>query len=68
MWVMSLLELVGLYVFATSGAAVVAVADRTGLTMPIVAAGAAVGVFVLRLVAMWRHWTAPSAINWRARR
>jgi uncharacterized membrane protein YeiH len=46
---------------AAAGAVVVVVADMVGLPMPAVATGAAVAVFVFRIVAMMRHWTAPRA-------
>ncbi|WP_238018140.1 TRIC cation channel family protein [Dactylosporangium sp. AC04546] len=46
---------------AAAGAAVVAAAHHTALPMPAVATAAAVAVFVFRIVAMLRHWTAPRA-------
>src|SRR5919107_946379 len=48
---------------AAAGAVVVAGAYRTDLPMPIVATCAAVLVFLFRIVAMLRHWTAPRAWN-----
>jgi uncharacterized membrane protein YeiH len=51
---------------AAVGAAVVAVAYQAGLPVPVVATGAAVFVFLFRIVAMLRHWTAPRA--WERRR
>jgi uncharacterized membrane protein YeiH len=50
---------------AAAGAVVVASAYHTSLNMPIVAACAAVLVFVFRIIAMLRHWTAPRA--WEAK-
>jgi uncharacterized membrane protein YeiH len=49
---------------ASAGAVIVVLADRADLPMPAVATGAALAVFAFRLVAMWRHWTAPGA-PWR---
>ncbi|MFG1604754.1 trimeric intracellular cation channel family protein [Actinoplanes sp. NPDC049265] len=46
---------------AAFGATLVVIADRLDLSMPAVAAGAAIFVFVLRVVAMVRHWRAPHA-------
>ncbi|MBM0256974.1 trimeric intracellular cation channel family protein [Micromonospora sp. 4G55] len=46
---------------AAVGAIVVAGAHHTDLPMPVVATGAAVLVFLFRIVAMLRHWTAPRA-------
>ena len=46
---------------AAVGAVVVAAAHHTDLPMPVVATSAAVLVFLLRIVAMVRHWTAPRA-------
>lgn len=46
---------------ATAGATLVAAAYQTGVSMPVVAVVAAVLVFVFRVVAMVRHWTAPRA-------
>jgi uncharacterized membrane protein YeiH len=51
---------------AAAGAAVVVVADRWGHAVPAVATAAAVGVFAFRMIAMWRHWTAPGAVRWRS--
>ena len=39
----------------------VAGAHQADLPMPVVATGAAVFVFLFRVVAMLRHWTAPRA-------
>ncbi len=46
---------------AVLGATVIAAAHHTSLPLPVVAAGAAGLVFLFRLVAMLRHWTAPQA-------
>jgi uncharacterized membrane protein YeiH len=46
---------------AAAGAVVVAGAHHTDLPMPVVATCAAVLVFLFRIVAMLRHWTAPRA-------
>jgi uncharacterized membrane protein YeiH len=46
---------------AAAGAIVVAAAYDTDLPMPVVATCAAVLVFLFRIVAMLRHWTAPHA-------
>jgi len=46
---------------AAVGAVVVAGAHHAELAVPVVAAGAAVFVFLFRIVAMLRHWTAPRA-------
>jgi uncharacterized membrane protein YeiH len=46
---------------AAAGAIIVAAAHHTDLPMPVVATCAAVLVFVFRIVAMVRHWTAPRA-------
>lgn len=46
---------------AAAGAIVVAAAHHTDLPMSVVATGAAVLVFLFRIVAMLRHWTAPHA-------
>lgn len=46
---------------AAAGAIAVVIAVRTHGPVPIVATCAAVLVFLFRLVAMLRHWTAPSA-------
>jgi hypothetical protein len=46
---------------------IVVFAEGAGLPMPIIGACAATGVFVFRVIAMLRHWTAPGAITWRAR-
>jgi uncharacterized membrane protein YeiH len=46
---------------AAAGAVVVAAAHRTDVPMPVVATCAAVLVFLFRIVAMLRHWTAPRA-------
>lgn len=51
---------------AAAGAGVIAVANQLDVPMPFVAAGAAVFVFLFRIAAMWRHWTAPRA--WTPRR
>ena len=50
---------------AAAGAIVVAGAYHTDLPMPVVATCAAVLVFLFRIVAMLRHWTAPRA--WQPR-
>ena len=50
---------------AAAGALLVAVAYRFDVPMAPVATGAAVLVFVFRIVAMLRHWTAPRA--WQRR-
>lgn len=52
---------------AAAGAVVVAGAYHTSLPMPVVATCAAVLVFLFRLVAMLRHWTAPRAWQRKAR-
>jgi uncharacterized membrane protein YeiH len=46
---------------AAAGAMIVAGAYHTDLPMPVVATTAAVLVFLFRVVAMLRHWTAPRA-------
>jgi uncharacterized membrane protein YeiH len=46
---------------AAAGAIVVAGAHHTDLPTPVVATCAAVMVFLFRIVAMLRHWTAPHA-------
>jgi uncharacterized membrane protein YeiH len=46
---------------AAAGAVIVAAAYDSGLPLPAVAIGAAVFVFLFRVVAMLRHWTAPRA-------
>ena len=46
---------------AAAGAVIVVAAHHTGLPMPVVATGAAVLVFLFRIVAVLRHWTAPRA-------
>jgi uncharacterized membrane protein YeiH len=46
---------------AAAGATLVAGAHHTDLPMPVVATCAAVMVFLFRIVAMLRHWTAPRA-------
>jgi uncharacterized membrane protein YeiH len=46
---------------AAFGATLVVVAHHLNLSMPAVAAGAAIFVFALRVVAMLRHWRAPRA-------
>jgi uncharacterized membrane protein YeiH len=46
---------------AAAGATLVAGAHHTDLPMPVVATCAAVLVFLFRIVAMLRHWTAPRA-------
>ena len=46
---------------AAAGAIIVAAAHHTDLPMPVVATAAAVLVFLFRIVAMLRHWTAPHA-------
>jgi uncharacterized membrane protein YeiH len=51
---------------AAAGAALVAAAHHTSLPMPVIATCAALFVFVFRLVAMFRHWTAPHA--WESKR
>jgi len=51
---------------AAAGALVVAGAHHTDLPTPVVATSAAVLVFLFRVVAMLRHWTAPRA--WEPRR
>ncbi|MEV4640026.1 trimeric intracellular cation channel family protein [Actinoplanes sp. NPDC049548] len=51
---------------AAVGAVMVAVAHEADLATPVVAAGAATFAFLFRVVAMVRHWTAPSA--WEPRR
>jgi uncharacterized membrane protein YeiH len=48
---------------AAAGAAIVAGTDQAGWHTPAIAATAAGAVFVFRLVAMTRHWTAPRAWN-----
>jgi uncharacterized membrane protein YeiH len=53
---------------AAAGAVVVVLADEVGLPIPVVATGAAVAVFLLRILAMLRHWTAPRAWEPRRRR
>ncbi|WP_436534623.1 trimeric intracellular cation channel family protein [Actinoplanes sp. HUAS TT8] len=50
---------------AAAGAVLVATADRAGLPMPVIATGAALAVFLFRILAMVRHWTAPTAFTWR---
>ncbi|WP_328476153.1 trimeric intracellular cation channel family protein [Actinoplanes sp. NBC_00393] len=50
---------------AAAGAVLIVVAHHAGWPMPVVATGAAAGVFAFRIVAMLRHWTAPGAYNWR---
>ncbi|GIF04985.1 trimeric intracellular cation channel family protein [Actinoplanes siamensis] len=50
---------------AAAGATVVALAYRAELPMPVVATCAAVAVFLFRIIAMVRHWTAPTAITYR---
>jgi uncharacterized membrane protein YeiH len=52
---------------AAAGAIVVAGAYHTDLPMHVVAACAAVLVFLFRIVAMLRHWTAPRAWQRRGR-
>ncbi|MBD0324474.1 MAG: TRIC cation channel family protein [Aldersonia sp.] len=52
---------------AAAGAVVVAGAYQANLPMPIVASCAAVLVFLFRIVAMLRHWTAPHARAGQAR-
>ena len=51
---------------AAAGAMVVAVAAELGLAMVPFSIGAATGIFVFRLLAMFRHWHAPVA--WERRR
>ena len=51
---------------AAAGAIVVAGAYQAGLAIPVVEVGAAVLVFLFRIVAMLRHWTAPRAWERRA--
>jgi uncharacterized membrane protein YeiH len=46
---------------AAAGAVIVAVAHHLDLPMPAIATGAAVLVFLFRIIAMLRHWTAPRA-------
>lgn len=46
---------------AAAGAGIVAAAHHTDLPMPVVATCAALFVFLFRIVAMVRHWTAPRA-------
>ncbi|MEU8235539.1 trimeric intracellular cation channel family protein [Actinoplanes sp. NPDC048967] len=46
---------------AAAGAVVIAATHGSGLPLPVVATGAAVLVFLFRIVAMLRHWTAPRA-------
>ncbi|GAA4715031.1 trimeric intracellular cation channel family protein [Phytohabitans rumicis] len=46
---------------AAAGATLVAAASHTDLPLPAVAVGAAIFVFLFRVVAMMRHWTAPRA-------
>ncbi|MFI1990990.1 trimeric intracellular cation channel family protein [Actinoplanes sp. NPDC020271] len=52
---------------AGAGATIVAVADRAGLHMPVIATSAALAVFLFRILAMVRHWTAPTAPAGRKR-
>ena len=52
---------------AAVGAVIVAGAHHAGLPMPVIATGAAVSVFLFRIVAMLRHWSAPRAWNRRGR-
>jgi uncharacterized membrane protein YeiH len=52
---------------AAAGAVVVAGAHHTDLPIPVVATSAAVLVFLFRVVAMLRHWTAPRAWEPRSR-
>jgi uncharacterized membrane protein YeiH len=52
---------------AAAGAVAVVLADVMGLPIAVVATGAAVAVFLLRIVAMMRHWTAPRAWEPRLR-
>jgi uncharacterized membrane protein YeiH len=51
---------------AAAGAIVVAGAYQAGLAIPVVEVSAAVLVFLFRIVAMLRHWTAPRAWERRA--
>jgi uncharacterized membrane protein YeiH len=53
---------------AAAGAGIVAAAHHTDLPVPVVATSAALFVFVFRIVAMVRHWTAPRAWEPRGRR
>ena len=46
---------------AAAGAIVVAAADEANLPMAVIATAAAVFVFLFRIAAMLRHWTAPRA-------
>ncbi|MGW3809691.1 trimeric intracellular cation channel family protein [Micromonospora sp. NPDC005113] len=46
---------------AAAGAVIVAGAHQLDLPMPVIATCAAVLVFLFRIVAMLRHWTAPRA-------
>ena len=53
---------------AAAGAVVVVLAHGVGLPVPVVATCAAAAVFLFRIVAMLRHWTAPRAWEPRRRR
>ena len=54
-----ILDLVGIFVFAVTGALVAALGDRADLPRALVAAVGAAVCLAWRLAAVWRRWTAP---------
>jgi uncharacterized membrane protein YeiH len=53
------LDLVGIAVFAASGALIVAVGDRLGAPNTVLAVVAIITTFAIRVVSCWRKWSAP---------